>query len=843
MRPSALLRFYAWRLRRHPVQELFAASGIATGVALVFAVQVANTSIAGSAERVVEGIAGSAELRVATRSPAGFDAAVLERARELPGVHRAAPLTIARVALAGPRATRSVQLVGTTPDLATLGGELTRNFGPGGLQLPDGLTLPAATADAIGVAPGQRVDLLVGGERRRVLVGAVLDRAVVGALATSPIAIARLPVAQRLTETPGRLSQVLVDAEPGAAATVERRLRALAGGRMTVEPVAAEQRMLRQASEPNDQSTALFSAIGAMVGLMLAFSAMLLTVPERRRFLADLRMQGFEPRQLLAMLAFEAATLGLVASLAGVALGDLLSRALFSDVPEYLTFAFLVGTQRVVETETIVLAIGGGVVAALVASAVPALDLASKRPVDAVLREPGEAGEAIGSGAARWLLAGALALAGATTVAVGLAPAATALGVVALAVAALLALPAAFAVLVRAAGALTRRARGSMIPIAVLELRATTMRSVALAGVAALAVYGSVAIEGARRDLVRGLDQATEQRLAAADVWVTSAADQLYATEGFDPAHATAALARVPGVAGVRRHYGRFVDLGDRRLWLIARPPESPWTLPPSQIVEGDHAEAERRLHAGGWVTVSSAIADARGLGVGDRLALPTPRGDLELRVAAITTNLGWPAGSIVASAADYRRGWGGGRPTALAIDLAPGVGAEAGRRAVEAALSPGSAVRVRTSAEWIAETGRQTRDGLARLSQISLLLLIAAALAVASAMGGAIWQRRPRLAALRIQGFDARQLWRSLMLETGFVVCVGCGVGGALGLFGHLLLTRWLEVTTGFPAPFSAWDTPALGALALVAGIALAVAAIPGYAAARVPPRAVFQE
>ncbi len=46
----------------------------------------------------------------------------------------------------------------------------------------------------------------------------------------------------------------------------------------------------------------------------------------------------------------------------------------------------------------------------------------------------------------------------------------------------------------------------SALIVVVSELRATTTRSVALAGIAALAVYGSVAIGGARDDLLRGLD-------------------------------------------------------------------------------------------------------------------------------------------------------------------------------------------------------------------------------------------------------------------------------------------------------------------------------------------------
>ena len=106
-------------------------------------------------------------------------------------------------------------------------------------------------------------------------------------------------------------------------------------------------------AQPNDQSTALFAAISAMVGVLLALNAMLLTIPERRRFVAELSMQGFDPRQVLLILAFEALLLGTVASLLGLALGDVLSRTLFDQVPAYLAFAFPIGTQRIVTTSVV----------------------------------------------------------------------------------------------------------------------------------------------------------------------------------------------------------------------------------------------------------------------------------------------------------------------------------------------------------------------------------------------------------------------------------------------------------------------------------------------------------
>ncbi len=135
------------------------------------------------------------------------------------------------------------------------------------------------------------------------------------------------------------------------------------------------------------------------------------------------------------------------------------------------------------------------------------------------------------------------------------------------------------------------------------------------------------------------------------------------------------------------------------------------------------------------------------------------------------------------------------------------------------------------------------SRQGLYALSEISKLLLIAAALAVASALSAAIWQRRARLASLKIQGYGTAQLWRALLLESAIVLGVGCAVGAVAGVYGHALASRWLRLETDFPAPFQVGLGRVLLTLALLAAIALAVIALPGLVAARAPARASFQE
>jgi putative ABC transport system permease protein len=842
IRLSMLLYICGRRLRLHTGQELLAGSGIAIGVALVFGVLVANASLTSSAGELLHQVVGSARLELAARSPAGFDQGLAATAERLPGVQASAAVLRENVAIVGPHGRQAVQLLGVTPGVIALGSLGTRDFGQGGLRFSGGLILPASVAEAVGAQPGTQVTVLAGGAVHAIRTGGLLDSSLFGALVSSPVAISLLPTAQRLAGRPRRVTLVLVKPRRGADRLVRSELLRLAAGRLDVVPADNELHLLNEAAKPNTQSTSLFSAISVMVGFLLALCAMLLTVPERRRFTADLRMQGYDWRQVLLILGSEALALGLMASLAGVVLGDVLSKTIFHRVPAYLAFAFPVGAQQIVHPTTVLFALGCGVLATLLASLLPVLDLRSSRPRDAVYRTTGSGSESIGRSTALALACAGILLAALVTALVLLLPSLTIVGGVALALATLCLMPAVFAGTARGLELLSERIRGSALLLSARELGSASTRSIALAGIAALAVYGSVAVGSTQRDLLRGLDQAIVQEWSTAEVWVTPNAN-IFDADGFHTDTPLAALAQTPGVASVRVHQGGFLDVGRHRLWIRATPPDNSRMLLSSQLLQGNYTRATQRLRQNGWATVSRGLATERHLRIGDFFSLPTPSGSTRLRVAAITTNIGWPSGTITINTSDYSRYWQSTAPTTLAIGLAPSLTPDAGKRVIEKALHYQRGLRVLTARERISEVENTVSQGLTSLSEIATLLLIAAALAVASALSAVILQRRPRLASLKIQGYDRGQLWRALLLESAVVLGIGCAVGAILGILGHALACRWLPLTTGFPAPFS-WDSlRILVTLALVAGIAMAVIAVPGLLAARVPARASFQE
>jgi putative ABC transport system permease protein len=292
MRLTSIIHLYRVRLKARIVlvQELFALGGIAVGVALLFASQIASASVNGSVRELTSEIVGGMQFQLEARGPQSFDQRLVADVRAIPGVRAVLPVLEANANAIGPSGQRGVELIGTEPRSALRGSPLLRHFSNAQLAKLSAIALPAPIAQAIGTESLHTITLQIGARDTRVLVGTELSASAVGALVDSPVAVAPLAYAQRLTEMQGRISRVFVQAAPG----VERRVKAglgriAAARRLNLEPADYDARLFRVAAAPANQGESLFSGISALVGFMFAINAMLLTLNLRRRLVRGLR--------------------------------------------------------------------------------------------------------------------------------------------------------------------------------------------------------------------------------------------------------------------------------------------------------------------------------------------------------------------------------------------------------------------------------------------------------------------------------------------------------------------------------------------------------------------------
>jgi putative ABC transport system permease protein len=831
----SVLSLYRARLEARAVliQEGFAVLGIAVGVALLFASQVASTSLTHSVQQLTRQVVGNTQLQLQARGPEGFDQSLLGNVRRLPGVQEALPVLEQQADVIGPSGgRRSVDLIGADPRFAQFVGPLLRRFSAAQLAAQHAIALPTPVANEIGARALEPIRIQIGASVLTTLLGTTLGESDIGGLAHSPIAVAPIAYAQALAAMPGRITRIFVRAAPGQIAQVHSELaRVAAAQNLNLEPADFDATLFAVAATAENQGETLFSAISALVGFMFALCAMLVTVPTRRKLVEDLRPAGASRAMTIEVLLFDAAVLGVLACILGLALGELLSIAAFRATPGYLSSAFPVGNDRIVAWQTVALAVAAGLAAATVGVLWPLRDVIA-RPLE-FSEQPRRDSDRL----VRARLAGGLTGLAATTAILIAAPRAAFVGVLTLVIALVCLLPVLFDGLVAAFDRLQERLLdGAATVLAVTELQTplTRVRSLAIALTAAVAVFGTVAVEGARVNLQHGLDETARQSDASAAIWVTPRGESsVLATAPFVDVD-SATLRRVAGVRSVGLYRGSFLNWGDRRLWVRALPVSAEEPIPSSQLISGDLRTAVGEIRAGGWAVLSQALANEHGLRVGQSFMLPSPR-PLRLRVAALSTNLGWPPGAIIMNSNDYARAWASGDPSAYEIQTQPGASPTAVRRLVQHALGPNTGLVAETMAERQRRHYVLAAQGLSRLTQIRLLVLLAGALAVAGALAAMIWQRRELIAFVKCVGYERAVLWRWLVCESAVLLVAGCSIGALFGVYGQLVISHALASVTGFPISLGVEGVVALSSVALVSATAVAIVALPGYLVVRV--------
>ena len=847
--PRTLLYFYRRRLRAYGTQELLAGVGIAAAVALTLSALLAQGSITGSTRRVLRAVVGPANLQLRARGGEGFPQSLLGEVEAIPGVTQTAPLLERSVQVTAPDGrSASVFIAGTDTSLAVLNG-LGRTLPLDALQ-PGKLGLSAQSASALGLAadaPARRVSvgLTVGGVRHRVLVSAVLGTEAAGPLAGAQIGVMPLQSMQALLGQPGAVTRILVHSRPGSAVRVRKALQRIAAQRLLVSGTEEDVKLLEEALRPSRQASTLFAVVGALLGLLLAFNAILLTVPERRQAIADLRLAGSTRQAIVQLMSFQALCLGIGASVAGVAVGYALSRWVFHESTRYLQEAFTLAGGTVVPVRTVLAVALGGVAVTWLACAVPLLGLRRTLPPDAIYARPGVPGNTLPRRWQRSLGMLSVALLVAASVLFGVAPSDALLASVTLALATVCAVPVVFAGVLRVARWASERSPSmSLLALALSGVRGTTVRSLALAATGAVALFGSVSLGGARENLLRGVHAFAHAYAADAPVWVGEPEDN-QAVLALSGDGGSRRIAGVAGVRSVSMFDGAFLSVGPRRVWVIARPGGGARMVLENQLSGslGTRRRAKRLLAAGGWVLLSRQLAEEHHVQIGGKVVLALPVGARSFRVAALTRNFAWPPGVVVMSVADFRSGWRQSSPSALAVTPEQGVGPAELAARIRAALGPTSGLQVLSNRQREASIDTLTGEGLSQLGVISTLLLLAAIIALAAALASSIHQRRALLAGLRLAGAAPHRLRRIMLLEGALMLTAGCVTGAVAGFYGQFVIDSYLRAVTGFPVASAGTSVRPLVVFAVVLATALALVAVPAWLASNVSPALALAE
>ena len=837
---------------RQPAQLALALVALSAGVATIVAVNIATASSRRAFELSMRAVNGPAT-QVITGGPQGLDQSLYVRLftrTPLSGNPQSvyAPVVEGYVTVRG----RVMQLIGVDPfaSAALAGSGETLTAGavdgtrPSALRNwflePGASVMAAGTARQLGLRVGDPLTVDIGGvQRPGTLIGLINgDRPGDATLMLVDIAQAQewLGMAGRLTRIDVRIPR----GSAGGAALAELRRELPPGAQL--EPAAGQVRDTLDMTSAFSTNLTAMSLLALLVSALLIYGAVSFTVIQRRRNIAVLRAIGATRREMLTILLTEAAALGASGAGLGVLLGMAVGHGLVSLVSQTVNdLYYVVAVQQVtLPAGTVVEALGTGLGTALVASLLPAIEVAGSAPQLGLRRSVLEGRAAIVARRLPWIslafaLVAWLLIAGSRrSVIAGFA----ALFLLLCSVAALT--PSVLRTLAR----LGSRALSGISSVGRLALEdvanslSRTGVAVAALGMAVAAMIGvSIMVESFRVSLRHWLTQTMR-----ADIYVAAPGPGVGRPERrIEPAVLQALLA-TPGVSDHSASRSVLVRSSRGEIALDAL------HLAPGSYAGIDLTAGDPRTvwsdYDRGALLLSDSLAWRLNLRPGGQLSLSTASGPREFPIAGIYQEYGGGLGSAMMRLEVYRRLWHDEAITAVGLYLGQGVDATREIPRLEAAARGHQALLIRSNAD-IRATSLEIFDRTFIITRVLYWLAAGiAAIGLVSALLAWELDRTRELSVLRALGLTPRGAASLVAAQTVFMGAAALLAAIPAGVIIAVVLTKVIDQRAfGWHIEMHLHSAQFLNALALALAAALLAGLYPAWRAAVGPIAAEMRE
>ncbi|MCH8062331.1 MAG: ABC transporter permease, partial [Chloroflexi bacterium] len=273
-------------LIQHPWQVGLSILGVALGVAVVVSIDLANQSAKRSFNLSTDAVAGRATHHIVA-GPSGLPEDVYTRLRVESGIRNIAPVVEGYATLPHMPG-RTFRLLGIDPLAEAPFRSYLSDTANADIRAliaqPDTVLLARATAEEVGLAPGQDFRMNVGGLDRSVrLVGLLEPANSVSAQALSDVFIADIATAQELLRKEGRLSRIDISLlDSGNAVPTLETIRAVLPPGAEIVRASARSESVEQLTRAFDLNLTALSMLALIVGMFLIYNTMTFSVLQRR---------------------------------------------------------------------------------------------------------------------------------------------------------------------------------------------------------------------------------------------------------------------------------------------------------------------------------------------------------------------------------------------------------------------------------------------------------------------------------------------------------------------------------------------------------------------------------
>ncbi len=823
---SRLLR-RQWRKR--PGRALATAASVAVAVAAVVATWVAADASRAGYRRLAETVEGVPSIDISARGGGRFEATVLPRLADIPGVRAVVPLffrpTLLRV---GEKRVREVA-VGVDAAALVEAGLLTLTSGRP-CEAADEVVLDAALAEGLAKRIGDEVIMFARRSIRRMTVVGIADSQSLKWFAEGGGVVVDIQPLEEMSNAFGLVDRVRVVIAPGGSrpavlAAVAKRLPATLAAEVPAGRAGMAEDVLHSANLGLDFVTGLTVAMAWFI----VGNAMLMNVTERRRSFALLRVLGATGRQVERFVMAEAALLGAAGSVVGAAAGLAAAVPISAGISRTLQAP---AASLVVHPLVIPAAVALGTLVAVAAAWWPAREAADVEPLAGLADSPppprGVSGRFLAMAVVMWAVSAVVMT---LVVWEWLPPRAAVPAGILMMLAFVATTPIVLPTLCAACARLIPDRWRIERTLAVEQIIRQPIRTALTTGVLVVAVSNAIGLGHAIRDNVDDV-RGWYTRLMRAD-WMLTHAGMVSGGLAMAGPKIRMAEEEVRALPGVKRVEGIGVAAGrvaGGACVVVARdiPADTPLPTDPVGTTEADLRVALDR----GEAAAGTLLARRSGIKPGD---------EVEVEVYGRTARV-----KIAALVVDYTSG---GASLLLRRDVAARLFGMEAADIVLVTAEPGAIASLRDPLQRIAEShGMLLRsfenvqafiNGIVggvvnSLWMILGLGFVVGSLGVANTVTMNVLEKTRTLGLLRAVGMTSGQVTRLVVLESVLLGVSGGLIGAVGGMCTALLIQLASQPLLGHPIRASL--RPTVVAVNLVAAVAVTVLAawIPARRAAR---------
>jgi putative ABC transport system permease protein len=802
-----VLRLAQQHINRRLLQSVLFVVGVALGVAMVIAIDVANSSASRAFNLSTESITGKATHQI-LGGPSGLPTDLYRQVRVDLGLRDSAPV-VEDYARAVELGNLPMHVLGVDPfaeppfrsylTTVDVNGGTRRAFDAlnAFIAEPNTALISQSLADRYGVQAGDSITLQPGGNPVQVqVVGLLQTDDSLSRQALDNVLLTDIATAQEIVGKPGTISRIDLILPPDYDPSP---IRALLPAGATLTTPGEQNSAIRQMTAAFELNLQALSLLALVVGVFLIYNTVTFSVVQRRPVIGIMRSLGATKTQIFSLILGEALVLGLIGTTLGLGLGLIFGRGAVRLVSQTISdLYFTVNVQGVtVEPFTLVKGLAIGLFASVGAAVLPSYDATRTPPAGAMRRSEVERG-------ARKLVPFVTAAAVALNV-MGLVLLALPTRDISVSFAALFCIivgsafftPVVLIAAMRLFTPLTDKlfgVLGRMAPRAVARALSRTSVAVAALTVAVSVIVGVSVMISSFRNTVNDWLITT----LGADIYISPpSVTATRSTTDVDPALAE----RVAAVEGVSH-----VETA-RSVSVVA--PDFP-DLPPVNLtaVSEDASNGQRRFAwlsvprdeyaaalKGGKVMVSEPFAFRRNITQEqNRITLLTDHGPQTFEIIGVYYDYATDQGTVIMADTVYRQFYDDPYISAIAAFLQPGADVDTVLQRIKDAMA---------GTNVVAQSNVSLRTGVFTVFErafsityaLQLLSTLVAFIGILSALMALQLENTRQYGTMRAVGLTRRQLWNFTLIQTGLMGIVAGALALPIGLALAIVLVYVINV------------------------------------------------